>query len=84
MGIQAIHDFITVELTGQPDLRIEPDEDLFQAGFVNSVGIMRLLTMIEGQWNIKIPMQDLTVENFASLESIQGYIERRSIETSQA
>ncbi len=57
---------------------IELQDDLLSTGVIDSMGMMKLLTFIEKEANFKIPPEDMTVENFMTLESIMGYISRQN------
>ena len=57
---------------------IEPQDDLLGTGAIDSMGMMKLLAFIEKEGNFKIPPEDMTIENFMTLESIMGYISRQN------
>jgi len=51
------------------------DDDLFDAGIVDSAGLISFLAFIERQYNISIPDEDLLPENFKSISAITNYID---------
>jgi len=53
-------------------------EDLLGSGVIDSMGMMKLLTFIEKEAGFTISSEDMTVENFMTLENIMGYISRRT------
>jgi acyl carrier protein len=59
--------------TTQPD----PDESLFDSGFLDSFALPDLVTELEREFGIKIPDSDLNPRKFESLAKIQNYIESR-------
>lgn len=50
-------------------------DDLFDAGIVDSAGLISFLAFIEIEYNISIPDEDLLPENFKSISAITKYIE---------
>jgi acyl carrier protein len=59
--------------SAQPD----PDESLFDSGFLDSFALPDLVTELEREFGIKIPDSDLNPRKFESLAKIQSYIESR-------
>lgn len=59
-----------------PDL--QDDANIFLLGFVNSLLAIQLVTFIEGEFDIMIENEDLDLENFSSINSIAGLIERKT------
>ena len=53
---------------------LRADEDLLEDGMVDSLGIMRLVAFIEQKFGFSVPAQDVTVENFMSVEAIVTYL----------
>lgn len=49
-------------------------EDLFQSGALDSLGIVDLIALLEERFEVKIPVSDVTVENFATLGAIGQYV----------
>ena len=67
--------YLTQELIDS-DVIISPKDDLFSNGLVDSMGLMRLVTFIEDTYGIDIPPEDLTIENFSSVETMVQYLSR--------
>lgn len=57
---------------------LEPDEDLFASGQVDSVSMMEAIVYMEKQFAVVIPEEELVPDNFRSLTVIAGYIERKT------
>lgn len=66
-----------VDRTVHGDREIAFDEDLLGSGLLDSLGIMSLVIFIEQEMAIDIPAEDVTIENFETLETIDAYLERR-------
>jgi acyl carrier protein len=58
---------------------IMPDEDLLLSGLLDSLGVMTLVSFIEKQTGQKIPAQDITLENFTSVDTITAYLNGASV-----
>lgn len=56
---------------------IAPDEDLLGSGLVDSLGIMSLVFFVEQEAVLEIPPEDVTIENFQTIDAIDGYLARR-------
>ena len=58
-------------------LKIDYNDELLMAGILDSLGVMRLLSFIEKELDIHVPVQDVTIENFSTVEIISNYLETR-------
>jgi methoxymalonate biosynthesis acyl carrier protein len=56
---------------------LQPDEDIFALGFVNSLLAMQLVNFVEKEFAVTIEDEDLDLANFRSLRSIDALIERK-------
>ncbi len=70
--------YIKNDVTNESLDDIELKDDLLGTGLIDSMGMMKLLAFIEKEANFKIPPEDMTIENFMTLESIMGYIVRQN------
>ncbi|RCJ36602.1 D-alanyl carrier protein [Nostoc punctiforme NIES-2108] len=57
---------------------LQPDEDIFALGFVNSMFAMQLVLFVEQEFQITIENDDLELENFRTINSIVNLIERKT------
>jgi acyl carrier protein len=58
------------------DPRLSPTVDLFDAGFVDSVGFAELLGFLEERFAVEVPEEDLLSEEFSTIDGIAGVIRR--------
>jgi len=49
--------------------------DLLHSGLLDSLDLLQLITYIEDEFRLKIPVEALTPENFSSISSISGLVE---------
>lgn len=57
---------------------LKDDEDIFELGFVNSLFSMQLVLFIEKEFGIVIGNNDLDLNNFRTINSITGLIEKKA------
>lgn len=53
------------------------DEKLFEDGCLDSLGFVRLLSLVEEEFNIRIPAKEMEIENFNTIENIAQYVQIR-------
>mgnify|MGYP000126731445 CR=1 FL=1 len=53
------------------------DDNLLTTGLVDSVGMMSLVVFIEDTFDLSVPPQDVTIENFLSINTIDAYLKTR-------
>jgi len=56
---------------------IADDENLLLSGLVDSLGVMTLVAHLETATGAPIPMEDVILENFASIDAIIAYLGTR-------
>lgn len=72
--------YISEELLGRAQgggRVVAPDDDLLGSGLVDSLGIMSIVFFVEKELGLKVPAEDVTIENFQTIETIDAYLERR-------
>lgn len=83
----------TAELTGkvtdliQDVLQIEvpaPDTDLIDAGLIDSLALITLITEIEHDFGMALPLDDFDIERFRSAEQIAAFVAANSPDGSPA
>jgi acyl carrier protein len=57
--------------------QLADDEDIFAAGFVNSLLAMQLVTFVERAFGVAVGDEDLDLDNFRSVEAIATLVERK-------
>jgi acyl carrier protein len=63
-------------LADQDDIDIQEDDNLLLSGLIDSLGIMRLITFIEQEFQVKVQPEDVTIENFSTIKIISDYLAR--------
>jgi len=57
---------------------IEASTSLVDNGVIDSMGIIEIIDYVESNFEIKIPDEDVTLEQFGSVESIVSYISEKA------
>ena len=52
------------------------DTDLFESGLLDSLTLVALLTEIEQAFGFELPLEDLDLDEFRTVERIGAYVER--------
>jgi len=71
---ERIYAFIVEELND--GLEFDGDADLIQQGWIDSIGVMKLLEFMEASFGVEIDLEAIAAEDFQSLESLEGFVER--------
>ncbi|MEM7103981.1 MAG: acyl carrier protein [Bacteroidota bacterium] len=69
-----VHDKL---LGGRGNVELAAEDDLLGSGLVDSMGMMNLIAFIENHFELKVPPEDMTIENFMTIDAISSYLEGR-------
>ncbi len=58
---------------------LQDDDNLFESGIVNSLFAIQLMTFLEKTFNIEVTMDDLSMDNFESVNAASLFVERRKL-----
>ena len=75
--IQKIKAYILSDIASDENLSISDDDDLLGSGIIDSMGIMKLVTYIENEVDVKIPPGEIVIENFINLNAIEQYLKTK-------
>ena len=71
--------FITDEiLSGKGKTDLQPEDDLLTTEIIDSMGVMRLISFIETTYGVRVPPEDVTIENFMTVDTISDYLSLKS------
>ncbi len=56
---------------------LQPDEDIFALGFVNSLLAMQLVAFVEKEFGVAVEDADLDLDNFRSIRAISDLVARK-------
>jgi acyl carrier protein len=73
---QEIRAFIRKDLARDVE-QVDNERSLLEAGILDSLGVLALVSFIEGRYGIGISDDELLPENFDSIDAIATFIARR-------
>ncbi len=76
--IDTVRQYIQTTILNDPDNIIEKDQDLLLSGLLDSLSVVKLVAWLEKECELSIPAEDVLVENFGTLTSIETYLNNRS------
>jgi len=53
---------------------VKDDENLFESGIIDSMGLLRLLAFLESEFGVSIEMKDIAIENFDTIDKIMDIV----------
>lgn len=71
--LQEIINYINEEI----DILVTQEEELLSSGLIDSITIMKLIAHLEETYDVKIPPQDMVIENFNTVSTITEYIAKQ-------
>jgi acyl carrier protein len=71
-----LRQFITAEL-GRDVSSVADGESLLEAGIIDSMGVLELVSFIEKQYRIAVSEDEMMPENFDTVEAMASFIARR-------
>lgn len=71
--VDQLTDFIRPRLGGHP---LDPSDDIFARGFVNSLFAMELVVFVEATFGFVIPNEDLRLDNFRTPNAVADLVRR--------
>ena len=57
---------------------LQPEEDIFALGFVNSLLAMQLVAFVEKEFGVRVEDEDLDLDNFRSIQAISNLIAKKT------
>ena len=58
-------------------IQVEADDDLLGEGLIDSMGVMWLVAFIEEKFGINVPLEDVTINNFRTIDLIDAYLNKK-------
>ena len=76
---QSLQRYINQELlSDRRSAQVGDDDNLLGSGVVDSVGLMSLVLFIETEFGVEVPPEDITIEHFLSINTIDAYLQQRA------
>jgi D-alanine--poly(phosphoribitol) ligase subunit 2 len=61
---------------GKDARALKPDQVIPQTGWLDSAGLMELMLWVESTYDLEIPQEDFTLDNFGTIQAIAGYLQK--------
>lgn len=74
--LKEVHDYLLAEFKVQQG-SIAPAENLLGRGIIDSMGLLKLVGFLEQRYGFETTEEDMLPENFATLEKIRDFVERK-------
>lgn len=58
----------------EEDVELSTSENLLATGLLDSLAIVRYIQWMSERYSVDIPPQDMTIENFISIDAISNYL----------
>jgi len=55
---------------------LKNNQEIPASGFIDSAGIMELIMWFEGEYGLAIPQEELTLDNFGTIDAMAGYLQK--------
>ena len=72
---EILKQFITQELLGDERFTLHDEDSLLLDGMIDSLGMLRLVAFVEQRFEIQIPYEDITIENFNTVDRLEAYLQ---------
>ena len=69
--------FVNEEILAGISAAVGAEDEIVLDGTLDSLGVTRLIGFVEEEYQIAIPPEDVTIENFRTIRTIAGYLRRR-------
>lgn len=78
---EALKGFITSQIMIGETTPLGDDDELLLDGIIDSLGVTRVIGFIQQEFEIAVPREEATVENFRTVSILATYLSRKSSET---
>lgn len=78
-NIELVENFIKDNFFFSNGFEFNMDTDLFEKGILDSTGVIELVSFIEQNFNIVVEDEELVLDNFSTLNSIQSFLVKKKV-----
>lgn len=73
--VSDIREFLSREL-GRDVSRVGDTDSLLEAGVLDSIGVLALVSFIERRYGISVPEDEMMPDNFDTVEAVARFVDR--------
>jgi acyl carrier protein len=74
---QQIQTYISENLLDRDDIDLAVDDDLLGSGLISSLAIFRLIGFLEETFGIRVPPEEMIIDNFMTVSAIGSFVRER-------
>ena len=75
---EKIRRYLVEKVLEEPEFTLTFDEPLLENSVIDSTEIVRLILFIEGEFGIEVDDDEVTLDNFGSINDISAFVDRKS------
>jgi acyl carrier protein len=72
-----IREFVRSRFPLAREMKVDDDASLLDAGIVDSLGVLDLVTFLEDAFGVKVEDEELNPENFESVAALVRFVEAK-------
>jgi len=76
--VNKIRAYVITEFLDNDGAKLTDDTPLFDLGVLDSFRILRLLTFADREFDVRLPLEDVSIGDMKDVASIAGLVTRRS------
>ncbi len=76
---EKIFQFIVDELLYGDDGQLTSETKLLDDGVLDSLGMLRMVEFLEGEFKITVAAEEINRKNFKSIDALAGFVEDKTI-----
>ncbi|MER6911893.1 phosphopantetheine-binding protein [Streptomyces sp. NPDC000594] len=69
-----VREYVRANMTALKDAELRDEDNIFEKGFVTSIFAMQLLDFIESTFEVEVPDDRITLQNFSSVNRITAMV----------
>jgi acyl carrier protein len=81
--IMGLEDFLKQEIKNIAFKTVNNTDSLIASGLLSSITVVDLVVSIEEKYDIKIPFNDITNDNFDNIQLIKVFLKSRGLKTDE-
>jgi acyl carrier protein len=74
MSEELVYSRLRSFISGRVSHELADHDSLIESGAFDSIGILELVAFIEKEFGLRLEHEDVSPENFASIQSVAGFV----------
>ncbi|HVO81137.1 MAG TPA: acyl carrier protein [Terriglobales bacterium] len=81
---EQIHKYVVENANAKGVTQVGDDEPLMTSGVVDSIGIFRLVSFLEDTFRVRIPDEEIVLDNFETIRHIEAFVAGKMAKSSES